>query len=91
MTSVVWGRGRIIKRRCGPLAISAACFAFLGLAAVFELDHAFPHEIEIRPVSPLGDDALEPIPTRRPEERLPVAALMLAVDDSRRRVLEQLR
>jgi hypothetical protein len=29
--------------------------------------------------------------TRRPAKRLAVATLMLAVDDSRRRVLEQLR
>jgi hypothetical protein len=33
------------KRRCGSSVISAACFAFLGLAAVFHLDHAFAHEI----------------------------------------------
>ena len=33
------------KRRCGPSAISAACFAFLGLSAVLHLDHAFAHEI----------------------------------------------
>jgi len=32
------------------LAISAACFAFLGLAAVFQLDHAFAHEIGLHRV-----------------------------------------
>ncbi len=32
------------KRRCRPSAISTACFAFLGLAAVLQFDHAFAHE-----------------------------------------------
>ncbi len=49
------------------------------------LDPRAPISRQIRPVSPLGDDALEPMPTRRPSERLAVAAFVLALDDPRRR------
>ena len=38
------------KRRCGPSAISAACFAFFGLSAVFQLDYAFAHEFGLHRV-----------------------------------------
>ena len=40
----------MIKRRCRPSALSTASLAFLGLAAVFQLDHAFAHEIGLHRV-----------------------------------------
>ena len=55
----------------------------LGAVEAFALDPRAAVARQVRAVDPLGDDALESMLTRGPAERLAVAALMLAVDDSR--------
>ena len=55
------------------------------------LDEGDPVAWQIWAVGPTGDDTLKPMLTRHPAKSLAVAAFVLAVDDPRRRVLEQLR
>jgi hypothetical protein len=52
------------------------------------LTHATSIAWKIGTICPLGDDALEPVTTRRLAENLAVAAFVFALDEARRRLFQ---